>query len=102
MADSDSCVRGGFLLGVEGDASRKPERTAYRPVHKTADFMDGNRKNDTLSMKRTGFMDGNRGTDSLSMKRTGFMDGNRETDSLSMKRTGFMDKSRATGKMNEF
>ena len=85
MADSDSCVRGGFLLGVEGDAGRKPERTAYRPVHKTADFMDGNRKNDTLSMKTAHFMDGNR-----------------ETDSLSMKRTGFMDKSRATGKMNEF
>ena len=33
MADSDSCVRGGFLLGVEGDAGRKPERTAYRSVH---------------------------------------------------------------------
>jgi hypothetical protein len=29
---------------------------------KTADFMDGNRKNDTLSMKRTGFMDKSRAT----------------------------------------
>ena len=38
MADSDSCVRGGFLLGVEGDAGRKPERTAYRPVHENGSF----------------------------------------------------------------
>ena len=46
-------------------------------------------------------MDGNRKNDTLSMKRAHSMDGNRENDSLSMKRAHFMDKSRATGKKNK-